>query len=338
MASLTSSTGTWTTSPAGANSMELILNDLSIHKQFADPAEFREAIERVQRMREAARRFSRELHCHRETVNRMVNPTTPVHLQIQSTFSQDEKRSLMTWLTKQGPFWNEVPRHDPSEWFECNGQVVTETALAEAAYSSMIGFQQVVVSLTPSVFEYTPIAVKWVREKLSRMNIDVSNYWEFHRLETALRAAEPPIESWLQLEYVTRNRFERLTFARDCFDDLEGRPFNVAAAKAIASRLDVLNRLVEMLDDAGHETPEFNMLFQNNFVGDGSRFSDSSDTEKSQFRTQLTFRHPNLPGESIFCPMHGKVNQQLLRIHFSWPIRADRNLFVVYVGRKITTP
>ena len=337
MASLTSSTGTWTISPVGANRMDLILNDLSIHKQFANVDEFRDAIRRVHRMREIARRFSRELHCHRETVNRMVNPTASVHRQIQSAFTREEKRSLMTWLTKQGPFWNEVPRHDPGEWFECDGNVVTETALAEAAYSSMTGIDHGVVSLTPSAYEYTPISILWVHDELSQTNVDVSNFWESHRLETALRDAEPPIESWRQLEWVSRNRFERLTFDRDCFNDLEGRPFNVAASKAIVGRLEVLERLVGLLDDAGRETPAFRKLFELNFLGEKARFSDSSDTEKSQFRTQLTFRHPSLPRESLFCPMHGKVNQLLLRIHFSWPIRADRNLFVVYVGRKITT-
>jgi len=65
-------------------------------------------------------------------------------------------------------------------------------------------------------------------------------------------------------------------------------------------------------------------------------FSDSSDAEKNEFRTELTFKHPEIDGETLFCTMHDKVKTPQIRIHFSWPVRADAPLYVVYVGQNIT--
>ena len=333
---MTNSTRTWITSRDGVSSLDLILNDLSIHEQFAHASEFHKAIERVQRIRELARRFDREIYCHRETMNRMVTPSINMHDLIQTSFTRDQKRSLMTWLTKQGPFWDEVPKHDSGEWFECHSDVVSETALAEAAYCSRIDIQRGVVSLVPSEYEYTPIPVTWVRDYSTEVKIDVDNFWEPSQLEIALRYSESPIKSWNQLELISKRRFQRLTFTQDCFADLNGRPFNRASSQAIVSRLDVLNRLVGLIDETGRQTLEFRRLYEDNFLGDRAAFSDSSDSEKQEFRNQLTFRHPNLPREDLFCPMHGKVNQELIRIQFSWPISEGR-LYVVYIGRKITT-
>lgn len=77
-------------------------------------------------------------------------------------------------------------------------------------------------------------------------------------------------------------------------------------------------------------------MFQLHFTGDKAWFSDSSSTEKSDFRKELTFRHPMNAGEYLFCTWHGKVKTPQLRIHFSWPIRASDPLYVVYIGPKIT--
>ena len=67
-------------------------------------------------------------------------------------------------------------------------------------------------------------------------------------------------------------------------------------------------------------------------------FSDSSDkeTRKRRFREALTFPHPGERGSSLFCPWHGKVRHMTLRLHFSWPVRAGRPVYVVYAGPKLT--
>jgi len=106
--------------------------------------------------------------------------------------------------------------------------------------------------------------------------------------------------------------------------------------------LDTLNRLKTCFDADGQRTAEGNAIYQNFFTGKkekkgrGALFSDSSEGEKSKFKQEMTFRHPENPDTSIFCPWHGKVQTPQLRVHFSWPVRADEALYVVYIGPKIT--
>ena len=61
-----------------------------------------------------------------------------------------------------------------------------------------------------------------------------------------------------------------------------------------------------------------------------------SDSEKRDFRRELTFSHPGDRGGSLFCTWHGKVSHLTLRLHFSWPIKAGKPVHVVYAGPKIT--
>ena len=313
--------------------MEILLNDLSIHEQFHDVAHFREAVSRIVSMRNVARRFGREVHCHRNTVNRQVNPSISVYEALQR-FTRDEKRALMAWLTQQGPFWEDIPAHGPDHWLEVDDEIVTETSIGEAAYCSTVGIDRRLVSLTPSSWERTPISVSMLAD--APVVIQVDNYWAAPELEAALMDAEPPITSWNQLESVSISRNQRLRFSNDSFKPLDGRPFVHGAAYRIISLLDTLDRLMGCVDESGLRTSEGNRILQDHFTGGNAWFTDSSDTEKHDFRNQLNFPHPDIPGEFLFCTWHGKVRTEVIRIHFSWPVPAGESLYVVYVGPKIT--
>ena len=307
--------------------MELMLNELSIEGQFYNPSMMLEAIGRISTMRNIARRFGREVYCHRSALGRSAKPGTP----LVQMLSREQQSATILWLTRQGPFWEDAPRHDPNEWFECNGDVVTEAGLAEAAYCSTIGMDRRMVSLIPSTWEYSPITVTWWRDGTTSTDIDLGNYWDPPALEADLRQADPPIESWSQLETVSRQRFQQLNFTANSFRYLDGQPFAPGAAARILSRLDVLDRLWAV----GLGSSEGQRLYENHFTGDRAWFSDSSDTEKSKFRREFTFPSPN-PNESpMFCTWHGKVNTPPYRIHFSWPVPPGGQLHVVYVGWKI---
>ena len=313
--------------------MDLLLNDLSIHQQFPSPAEFREAIRRIVAMRESASRLGRRLYCHRNIVNCRIDASTTVFAALQ-TFTQDEKRSLLTWLTKHGPFWEDAPEHSPSLSLRVDGEVVTETAVGEAAYCSAFGIDRRLVSFAPSQWERSPVTV--TMSDNGETGIPVKNYWSQSDLETALQAAEPPINSWSQLEAVSRSRFQQLRFATECFRYLDGQPFVPGAADRIISRLEILDRLMGAVDDQSQRTSERNRLIRDHFTGERAWFSDSSATEKRDFRRELTFNHPVRPGDALFCPWHGKVSNPPFRIHFPWPVPAGEPLYVVYVGLKIT--
>lgn len=84
--------------------MELLINDLSINGQFPDIPAFKEAIERIMRMRNIARQFGRQLHCHRNVAHSQVTQILSMQ-QVVGSLNREQQRDVMQWLTKNGPFW-----------------------------------------------------------------------------------------------------------------------------------------------------------------------------------------------------------------------------------------
>ena len=314
--------------------MELLLNDLSVHGQFTDVAAFRQSLASVRAMRSTAEGFAREVYVHPNIVNCRVTSTVSVFEALQ-TLGRDEKRAVLGWFTKHGPFWSDDMRHSPDDYLECGAEVVTETAVGEVAFCATLDVDRRLVSFVPSAWECSPISVRYVSSIAT--DVEVSNYWQTQQLEAALQQAAPPIASWMELAAAVRSRFQRLTFSASCFSALDRQPFAPGVTERIISRLEVLDRLMGEIDRTGRRTPEGHRLYQDYFTGDRAWFSDSSDTEKNEFRQQLTFPHPEQPGRTLFCPWHGKVNNPPFRIHFAWPPeRPGTRLFVAYVGLKIT--
>lgn len=315
--------------------MELLFNDLSVAGQFSDAPTFREAINRVMVMQKIARQFGRELFCHRNLAHVQVTPTLSMP-QATQFFTKDEQRALMGWLTRNGPFWEDVRVSSGDDWLECNGEIVTDTALGEAAHCCFKGIDRRLVSLSPSDWAFSPIPVVWKSDAETDNQVEVRNHWEPVEFEAALRAAAAPLSSWAQLEDICRERYPHLTFADDTFEPLGGHPFVDGAAKRIVFLLDKLDEFKSCFDGDGRRTPKGNQFFQTYFTGQEAPFTPSSETEERQFRKELTFQHPSKAGEYLFCSWHGKVQTPQLRVHFSWPVQSNEPLFVVYVGPKKT--
>jgi hypothetical protein len=315
--------------------MDLLLNELSLHGQFHDISAFRDAIERVMLLRKMARRFGREIHCHRSFAHAQVTRAQTLP-QVVQAFERDEGRVLMQWLARQGPYWEDVRLHSTDDYLEYNGVPVTDTALGEAAFGVMHGYERRLASLTPSDYALSPLPVTWTTDDGRANKVDVNNHWDVLELEAVLQAAPPVLDSWEKLADVCRSQCDALTFSADCFDALRGHPFAEGAARHVLALLDVLHRFSGCFDEAGQRTPEGQRLYQDHFTGDKAWFSDSSDAEKHEFRRELTFKHPMAIGETLFCTWHGKVKTPQIRVHFSWPVRANEPLYVLYVGPKIT--
>lgn len=321
--------------------MGLLLNDLSLHGQFPDTASFRDAIERVMTIRSIARQFGWHVHCNRNLLHARVTMDKSMQHAVQA-LKKEERSALMQWLTQHGPFWEDARNHQRDDWFEWNDTIVTDTAAGEAAWCCLNGIKRRLVSITPSDWQFSPVCIDWVSETNARTTAEVANYWDPAVIKATLKAVPAPLVSWRQLEALTTARFTQLTFAVDAFAPLEGYPFVSSAAQRLLFILDTLNRLKSCFDADGQRTPEGHEIYQNFFTGrkgDGGRgalFSDSSDEEKAEFKKELTFKHPENSEETLFCSWHGKVQTPQLRVHFSWPIRADTPLYVVYVGPKIT--
>ena len=314
--------------------MEVLLNDLSLYGQFSNIHAFQDAIRSIMHIRNKMRQFGRELYCHRNVAQAQVTHDLTMQQAIQQ-FNQSERRAVMGWLTQHGPFWEDDRCHEPDDYLECHGQVVTDTALGEAAFRCFNGSEYHTFSLAPSNWMFTPIPVVWRRDN-EVTDIGVSNHWEIGTLEMALRAATPPIQSWEQLASVMPSRCTNLTFAEDSFDPLRGHPFVNSAAQRIVELLETLDKFKSCFDAQGQRTVEGQRIYQDHFSGEKAWFTDSSGSEKNEFKAELTFKHLVKNAETLFCTWHGKVNSPKMRIHFSWPVSAEEPLYVVYIGPKIT--
>lgn len=132
--------------------MNLLVNDLSLAGQFPDVNTFLPAIGRVMRMRQLAKRFGHVLYCHSNLANAQITPMLAMH-EVAYMLSADERRALLQWMTTEGPFWNDTQVHGGNDYLECNGEIVTDTAVGEAAYCCFIGILRSLVSFTPSSWE-----------------------------------------------------------------------------------------------------------------------------------------------------------------------------------------
>ena len=318
--------------------MDLLANDLSIHEQFHDITSFRGALARLMAMRVTAQRFGREVYCHRALLTANPMPGVPMQRAIGRLTVESERRAAMVWLTRAGPFWDDLRQHDAEEWLECGGEIVTDSAVGEAAFRTVHGANCGLVSVTPSDWNLSPIDVTWRREGegLDGQSTILENWWDAATLEDRLQNAVPPIQSWNDLREVSTNQFENLTIAGNCFRPLYGTPFAKSPADRILVLLGILDRLAQAFDTDGGRTPEGHKIYQDYFTGKNALFSDSSTTEKNNFRKELTFRHPNDPKTDLFCTWHGKVRHMTLRLHYWWSGKAGDPVFVVYAGPKIT--
>ena len=292
-------------------------------------------------MRAIAHRHGRKLHCHRMLAN-----TEPVRgMKIQQALaglSVDERRAALSWITRNGPFWDDsdLRQHSPDDYLELNGDIVTEYAVGEAAYRKLHRVECGLVSVAPSKWLFSPVEVVWRRkaEGLADKTACLENWWCAAALKNGLRAAAAPIiRSWNDLRDTSASGFHRLTFATNCFEPLAGLPFAQGASKRFLVLLCILDQFARAVDRGGMSDPEVQRMHRDYFVGGGNAwFSDSSDSEKRDFRNEMTFAHPNAPVKRLFCPWHGKIRSMTLRLHFSWPVQSGKPVYVVYAGPKIT--
>lgn len=316
--------------------LEIFLNNQSLHGQFPSRSGFQTALAGVMAMRRVAREFERDIHCDGGILIRKVSSQMPVREAI-TWLSPDQRRAVMQWWTQGGPFWDADRRHGDGDWLECEGEIVTDEALGEAAYRIAMGVECDTVSFAPSDWTYSPLVVRWRRdEQFGDRHVTVHNSWEVADLRNKLRDAAPPITSWSQLRHTSAKRFDNLVFGPDCFDPLSGLPFSRAGATRIRKLLGILDQFAVCFEPDGSRSAEGHRLQETYFMGDTGLFSDSSTSEKRSFGQKLRFPHPERDGDTISCTWHGKVRHMTLRIHFSWPVRAGKPVYVMYIGQKIT--
>ena len=315
--------------------MELLVNDLSLHGQFPDIASFFDAIDRLMGARNMSRKFGCDLYCHRNMAYAQVSRELTMPQAVQQ-LGADKRKALMSWLTRNGPYWDDMRLHNSDDFMECAEQIVTDTAIGESAFRRFHGDDCHLFSLIPSDWERSPLLVFWRRVDGDNRETNVVNHINTDSLKDALRLAPEPIHSWEQLGSVCRIRFPRIRFSVDAFEPFRGHPFVPGSANQLIDKLEIIAKYLECFDEDGERTEEGDRLYRDFFTGKKAWFTDSSSDEKNSFKSELTFKHPDFQGHTLFCPWHGKVKTPQFRIHFSWPIYPNEPLYVVYIGPKIT--
>ena len=264
-----------------------------------------------------------------------VTPVAKLKQAIQS-LPVPQRLALIQWLTTHGPYWEDNQLHGENDWVEVNGEIVTQTAIGEAAICRARSRERELVSFSPSHWNITPLNAIWIRDETVREQISIPNHWELASVRKCLEANPEEVRSWVTLHRQMKRTFTQLFFAENAFTPLDGHPFFPSAAERIRVLLHTLNRFKTCFLPNGERSAEGHELYTNYFTGNNPRFSDSSTTEKHEFANEMTFAHPENTSQKILCPWHGKVQTPQFRIHFSWPIRSDQPLYIVYIGPKIT--
>lgn len=315
--------------------MSFFLNELSLHGQFNSLRDFLPALEEVLKCRGEINKLGFQLYCERKVLLRPVSIDTMFRNAVIGIGNPNITRSVMIWISKDGPFWDdaEVREHSPDDYFEYNGEVVTDSSFAEAAFR--VAQKQIcsTISFQPSLFQTTPLRVIWHKPNEQQV-IEVENFWEQRSLQSCLVQLRPAINSWRGLIDRSKTDFPHLTFLDSIFEHLEGEPFNSTIASRAMHLLDILNTLKTCFDEKGNRTKAGEEIMDNYFRRKNAIFTDESDPNQNEFREKLTFTLSN--GKRVFCPFHGKIRHRTFRLHFSWPIKHDEPLYIASLGPKIT--
>lgn len=312
--------------------MELLLNDLSLDDQFPSPDAFLLALGTVMRMRGCAQRYRRSIRVATSIGQRPAAQGRQFRDIVRDARDVNVRRSVLAWLEKDGPFLEDGPLSRPEDDVCHAGRAVAGSTLAEAACRKLLGDAVALAGFSPSSFDLDPLLLD-VRDGASTSRVSLDNFWEHDVLDAFLRALEPPVGSWAELDLAVRRDFANLTFGDSCM--CRDHPFNPGVAHRVWKLLDMLSRLRAAILPDGTYGDAWHHYWEE-WVHGGELFSDSSDSEKREFDSELTFPLPGHPGERIKCPWHGKVNSPKRRVHFSFPIQHDEPTYVVYIGPKLT--
>ncbi len=322
--------------------MNVYVNELSFHGQFATVVDLIGALKRLWSTHDLCKRYGTALYCAR---NSLATRPGAVGLSVRDAVlrhaTPEEKRIILTWLDRTGPFWEDEQIHDPNLFYylvrpSLVDELVTEMGLAECTAHCLAGGDGSMVSVSPSAFEYTPILMEVERANDPRVSRQLDNFWQLAPLQVHLERVVR-LTTWEDVSAHVRSVFPHLCISEDAFTPLMPCPFSRIVAERMIGLLRILDTLSASTQRAGSLSTEGQTIRDTYFTGHRPPFSDSSVPEKHEFANELTFRHP-LTNENVMFTWHGKIRFGLqYRIHFEWPkSNPDQPLPVVYVGPKLT--
>jgi len=315
------------------------INDLSLSGQFRASADFCNVLRELLKLRARNETIRTQLYCSRQLATRLVTHNLDVRSAILQQADKGLTAQVLAWLNKAGPFSDDGRDVDDLSKFTFAGHDVTDQGLGEAARRREREVDAQTFSFdgaTPSC-STTPLAVDQQPASEALQTVLVPNFWDIATLEQAVQSALAPPRNWDDAVARLRADFDKVIIAEWVEDVLRPHPFNMNVYNRSRELLGVLQKFVESHTPDGLRTTESQKIIALHFSGQKAWFSDSSETEKNDFKDKLTFRDPLRDDIKIFCAWHGKIKTPQYRIHFEWPLQqTDRVVKVVYIGPKLT--
>ena len=303
---------------------EFFFNDLSIHNQFADKKAFLAALEMFKNVRTAVTGANHIFYVHRNILLRdacgvSFRKAVLMHCNV------NQIKQVMSWVDKSANFLPDEETFLPSDRFECDGVDVSSSAIAECAYRCLIEGDVLLTSLNPSEYNKSPIKVI-VNCSGDAECVELENLYKLPNLDKRISEIKAPIATWeVLIEQI--NALPSVDVSSNVIDQLAAEPFARNIAEECYRRARALSEMAQC------KTIEaFNVLYVKYCTGD-SWFSDSSDTEKKDFKSKLTF---TVNGSKKLCPFHGKVKIRQFRIHTDKVASFGNDITIVYIGPKLT--
>lgn len=281
--------------------------------------------------------IGRTLNCSRNICARHVAHGETLLQALQKYEDKSKRRILLEWLNKAGPFWSDDRVKAEDDCFHYEAMDITDEALAEAARRNICGSETSTFSFEKGGFDSSPLIITHGLLEDPIGIVPLHNFTEKVGLERSIQAATPLPQSWEEMLQLAKDNFPLIYFAPECIAMLRNQPFSTYASERFMELCRVLNELVGSRTDTGAWTIQGQKLIDDHFSGGKAWFSDESEQNKADFKKQLTFADPKRPGESVFCPFHGKVKTPQYRLHIEWPItKSMPQARVFYFGPKIT--
>lgn len=319
--------------------MQWIVNDLSVRDAFVSIDQFFESLSSLLRLRGEDELLRQGLLCSRTLSNQPITPEMTFSKAVSRCDDRNVRSLILAWVSKNGPFWEDDPEDNDDNYFEFGGEDVTDTGIGECARRMIRGKEIAAFSFPGRVNRFTlsPLLVAHGLSDDRIATVPLSNIWCLDELMLSVAGARPVPRTWREAIERFQKQFTKLLIVDELELDIRMIPFSRCAAERIEQLFWALQKYVESRGSDGRHTDETNEVLRDYFTGGKAWFTDESDSNKSDFKNQLKFVDPEDRVKKLFCPFHGKVKTPQLRVHFPWPLEAEKTrLKICYIGPKIT--
>ena len=318
--------------------MDWFINDMSLQGQFQTPSEFKIVLEELIKAIRSNEYLRPRLHTTRDLSQRLVCPNLTFVQAIRQLNDSLFSSLVLSWITRNGPFIDDSRLLEIDDYFEYMGNDVTNQGLGESARRIKSNIDSSSFSFLGGAinFKTTPLNVQHGLPQQILGMYDVPNLWDVPTLTNDALNQGIPITSWQTMIQYAQVKFTNLLVPNSVLQFLAKEAYSEVIKNSVLDQMEILNTYLNNRDADGAENAIAQTIINNFFVGSKAKFTGESATNKINFKDDLTFPDPENATNQIFAHYHGKINHQVFRMHFEWPVPIGSKLKIVYIGQKIT--